>query len=152
MDDINRSWIDDAKAAILESSQNSSVYIGADSIRHKKNGQWYAKYSTVIVVHMDSKRGCKLFHNSVDMPDYGNLRQRLLNEVMYAIEAATEIIDHLGDRHLEIHLDVNPDPKHKSSVAVKEALGYVKGTLGLDAQIKPYSWAATHCADHVVRH
>jgi len=152
MDDINRSWIDDAKAAILESSQNSSVYIGADSIRHKKNGQWYAKYSTVIVVHMDSKRGCKLFHNSVDMPDYGNLRQRLLNEVMYAIEAATEIIDHLGDRHLEIHLDVNPDPKHKSSVAVKEALGYVKGTLGLDAKIKPASFAATHAADHAVRH
>lgn len=152
MDDINRSWIDDARAAILESSQNSSVYIGADSIRHKKNGQWYAKYSTVIVVHMDSKRGCKLFHNSVDMPDYGNLRQRLLNEVMYAIEAATEIIDHLGDRHLEIHLDVNPDPKHKSSVAVKEALGYVKGTLGLDAKIKPASFAATHAADHAVRH
>lgn len=152
MDDINRNWIDDAKAAILESSQNSSVYIGADSIRHKKNGQWYAKYSTVIVVHMDSKRGCKLFHNSVDMPDYGNLRQRLLNEVMYAIEAATEIIDHLGDRHLEIHLDVNPDPKHKSSVAVKEALGYVKGTLGLDAKIKPASFAATHAADHAVRH
>ena len=152
MDDINRSWIDDAKAPILESSQNSSVYIGADSIRHKKNGQWYAKYSTVIVVHMDSKRGCKLFHNSVDMPDYGNLRQRLLNEVMYAIEAATEIIDHLGDRHLEIHLDVNPDPKHKSSVAVKEALGYVKGTLGLDAKIKPASFAATHAADHAVRH
>lgn len=152
MDDIKRNWIDDAKAAILESSQNSSVYIGADSIRHKKNGQWYAKYSTVIVVHMDSKRGCKLFHNSVDMPDYGNLRQRLLNEVMYAIEAATEIIDHLGDRHLEIHLDVNPDPKHKSSVAVKEALGYVKGTLGLDAKIKPASFAATHAADHAVRH
>jgi len=101
---------------------------------------------------MDSKRGCKLFHNSVDMPDYGNLRQRLLNEVMYAIEAATEIIDHLGDRHLEIHLDVNPDPKHKSSVAVKEALGYVKGTLGLDAKIKPASFAATHAADHAVRH
>lgn len=152
MDDIKRNWIDDAKAAILESSKDSSVYIGADSIRHKRNGQWYAKYSTVIVVHMDSKRGCKLFHNSVDMPDYGNLRQRLLNEVMYAIEAATEVIDHLGNRHLEIHLDVNPDPKHKSSVAVKEALGYVKGTLGIDAKIKPASFAATHAADHAVRH
>ena len=152
MDDIKRNWIDDAKAAILESSKDSSVYIGADSIRHKRNGQWYAKYSTVIVVHMDSKHGCRLFHNSVDMPDYGNLRQRLLNEVMYAIEAATEVIDHLGNRHLEIHLDVNPDPKHKSSVAVKEALGYVKGTLGLDAKIKPASFAATHAADHAVRH
>lgn len=141
-----------AREAIVNSSPESAVYIGCDSIRYRKNKQWYAKYSTVIVVHMDSKRGCKLFHESVDLPDYGNLKQRLLTEVSYAITAATEIIDVLGDRHLEVHLDINPNPKHKSSVAVKEALGYVKGQLGIDAKIKPYGFAATHAADHLVRH
>lgn len=144
--------IEEAKEAILASSQNSSVYIGADSIRYKKDGKWYAKYSTVIVLHIDSKRGCKLFHNSVDLPDYGNLKQRLLTEVGYAIEAAIEIIDVVGKRHLEVHIDVNPNPKHKSSVAIKEALGYVKGSLGIDAIPKPNGWAATHAADHMVRH
>ena len=143
--------IEEAKQAILDSSPQSSVYIGCDSIRIRKNKQWYAKYSTVIIVHMDSKRGCKLFHESVDMPDFGNLKQRLLNEVQMAVMAATEIVDVLGDRHMEIHLDINPNPKHKSSVAVKEALGWVKGSLGLDAKIKPHSFAATHAADHVVR-
>lgn len=137
--------------AISESSLESSVYIGSDSIRYKKNGKWYAKYSTVIVLHTDSKHGCKLFHRSVDLPDFGALKQRLMAEVGYTIEAAYEILDAVGNRHLEIHIDINPNPKHKSSVAVKEALGYVKGSLGIDAKVKPSSWAATHAADHLVR-
>jgi uncharacterized protein len=144
--------IEEAKQAILNSSKESSVYIGCDSIRFRKNKMWYAKYSTVIIVHMESKKGCRLFHSSVDMPDYGNLKQRLLTEVQYAVSAATDIIDVLGDRHMEIHLDINPNPKHKSSVAVKEALGWVKGSLGIDAKIKPSAFAATHAADHAVRH
>ena len=73
-------------------------------------------------------------------------------EVQLAVAAATEVIDVLGDRHMEVHLDINPDPKHKSNVAVKEALGWVKGSLNLDAKIKPASFAATHAADHAVRH
>ena len=143
---------EEAKQAIIASSLQSSVYIGCDSIRFRKNKQWYAKYSTVIIVHMDSKKGCRLFHESVDMPDYGNLKQRLLMEVQLAVAAATEVIDVLGNRHMEVHLDINPDPKHKSNVAVKEALGWVKGSLNLDAKIKPLSFAATHAADHAVRH
>ncbi len=144
---------DEAKEAILNSSESSSVYIGADSIRFKKkDGRWYAKYSTVIILHVDSKHGAKIFHKNIEMPDYGNLRQRLITEAGFAIEAASEIIDVIGNRRMEIHLDINPNPKHKSNVAVKEALSYVKGTTGLDAVIKPHSFAATHAADHVVRH
>lgn len=148
----NQNWLADAKTAILESSPTSAVYIGCDSIRYKKNGRWYAKYSTVIILHKDGRHGCQLFHDSTDMDDYGNLKQRLLNEVMYAVSAATEILDVLGDRHMEIHLDINPNPKHKSNVAVKEALGWVRGSLGIEAKIKPHGFAATHAADHVVRH
>lgn len=143
---------DEARAAIRKSSPQSSVYVGCDSIRYKKNGLWYAKYSTVIVLHMDSNRGCKLFHETVDLPDYGNLKVRLMTEVQFAIAAVEEILPDLGKRHLEIHLDLNPNPAHKSNVAVKEAMGYVQGQLGITAHIKPASWAATHAADHVVRH
>ena len=144
--------IEEAKKAIIASSQQSSVYIGCDSIRFRKNKQWYAKYSTVVIVHVDTNKGGRIFHSSVDMPDYGNLKQRLLMEVQLAVSTATEIVDVVGDRHFEIHLDINPNPNHKSSVAVKEALGWVKGSLGMDAKIKPHSFAATHAADHVVRH
>lgn len=142
---------EDAILAIMDSSPSSSIYVGADSTRFKKNGQCYARYSTVIILHHDSNRGCRIFSNSEVLPDYGNLKQRLLNEVRYAVEAASAIIDYVEDRNFEIHLDLNPDPKHKSHVAVSEALGWVKGATGVDATIKPDSFASSHCADHVVR-
>lgn len=145
-----KDWIEKAKVAIGASSKESSVYIGTDSQVISKRKK--ARYSTVIILHKDSKHGCQIFYDSVVLPDYGNLRQRLMTEVGYAIGAASEILDSLDGRHLEVHIDVNPDPKHKSNIAVKEAIGYVRGSLGIDPKIKPHSWAAAHCADHVVRH
>jgi predicted RNase H-related nuclease YkuK (DUF458 family) len=142
---------EEAKNAIINSSLSSSVYVGADSMRIKKGDDWYARYSTVIILHKDSKHGCRVFHKQETIRDYGNLKQRLLNEAMYAINAAMQIIDIIGDRKLELHLDINGDQKHKSNIAVKEALGYVKGSLGIDAVIKPKAFAATTCADYLVR-
>src|ERR1041384_8485826 len=131
---------EDAKEAIRQSSPESSVYIGCDSVRFKKEGRWFARYATAIIVHKDSCHGCKIFYHAETIPDFGRttegLKNRLLTEVNYAVMAATDILPVLGDRHLEVHLDVNPDPKHKSNIAAKEALGWVLG-MGLDAKIKP---------------
>lgn len=140
----------EAKKAIEASSANSSVYIGCDSVRYKKNGKWFARYSTVVILHKDSRNGCSVYHNTEVLPDYGTLKARLLNEVGYAVAAATEILDVVGDRHMEIHLDINPDPKHKSHVAVKEATGWVLGS-GMVPVLKPEAFAATHSADRGAR-
>lgn len=150
-----KTYIERARKCILDSSKESSVYIGCDSKRFKKNGLWYARYMTVIIVHRDSSKGCQLFYDAQVMQDWGqdkSPKQRLLNEVMFAVNAATEILDVLGNRHMELHIDINPNPRYKSNVAVKEALGYVKGNLGIDAKIKPHAFAAMHAADHLVRH
>ena len=85
------------------------------------------------------------------MPDYGNMRMRLLTEVGFALEAFYAIEEVVGSRKLELHIDVNPDPKHASNIVTKEALGWVRG-LGLEAKIKPESFAASTAADHCVRH
>ena len=144
--------LENAKAAIAASSLESSVYVGSDSIRFKKQGVWYARYSTVVILHIDSKHGCKLFHSSETHRDYGNMKQRLLTEVGYTVNLALELLDTIGNRHLEVHLDLNANPKHKSNVAVKEGLGYVHGQLpGVQVEIKPNGWAASACADHLVR-
>lgn len=148
---LGNKMIEEAIEAIKKSSKESSIYVGTDSIRFKKNGTWNARYSTVIILHMDSKHGCKLFHETLTMPDYGNLKQRLLNEVSFAVDAASKIIDVIEDRHLEIHLDINKSPKHKSNVAIKEALGYVLGSFGFEPKFKPEAFAATHAADQAVR-
>ena len=138
-----------ARKAILESSEQSSIYIGCDSLRIPAKNK--AVFSTVIVLHRDSKHGCKIFHNQVTIPDFGQMRPRLMTEVQYALEAFYAIEDIVGDRRLEVHLDVNPDPKHASNAVTSEALGWVR-SLGIEARIKPDSFAATTAADHFVRH
>ena len=144
--------LEEAKKAIASSSRESSVYIGSDSIRFKKNGLWYARYSTVVILHIDSKHGCKLFHSTETYQDWGNMKQRLLTEVSLTVNLALELLEVIGKRHLEVHLDLNGNPKHKSNVAVREGLGYVHGQLpGVQVEIKPNGWAASACADHLVR-
>jgi predicted RNase H-related nuclease YkuK (DUF458 family) len=144
--------IDEVRQAIENSSSRSSIYIGGDSIRFKKNGRWFARYATVVIIHIDSCRGGKIFHFEDVQPDYGNMRMRLLTEVANTVNLALELLDSIGSRHLEIHLDLNKSPKHKSHVAVQEALGYVKGTLpNIQVEIKPNAFAASHAADHCVR-
>jgi uncharacterized protein len=144
--------IEEAKQAIINSSKETAIYIGADSIRYKKNSKFFARYCIVIILHIDQNHGGKIYHHIDIQPDYGSIKQRLLTEVHLAVTTAYEILDIIGNRKLEIHLDLNPNPSYKSSVAVKEALGYVKGCLGLDAEVKPSAWAASSAADHAVKH
>ena len=140
-----------AKAIIASSSKDSSIYIGCDSKVFKDNGRWFAKYTTVIVVHMDSKHGARVFHYSEVQPDFRQIRVRMVNEAQYAINVFNEIADVLGDRHCEIHLDINASPKHKSNEAAAEAVGYVLGVTGIHPKIKPEAFAASYAADHCVR-
>lgn len=143
--------IEEAIEAIKNSSLESSIYVGADSVRFKKNGRWFAKYCTVIVIHKDSSSGCKIFYERKVLEDYGNLKQRLMTEVGFAVEAALAIVDVLDGRQLSVHLDLNSNPNHKSHVAVKEATGWVLGTLGFEPVLKPKSIVASNCADHFVK-
>ncbi len=140
-----------ARKIIGASSPDSSVYIGCDSKVFKANGRWFARYTTVIVVHRDSKHGAQVFHYSETMPDYKNIRLRMVQEAGYAIQVFNEIADVIGDRHCEIHLDINASPEHKSNAAASEAIGYVLGTTGIRPKIKPEAFAASYAADHCVR-
>lgn len=145
-------WVNEAIEVLKNSHPDSKVYVGCDSIRfkEKRSKRWKARYSTVIIIHEAGSKGCKLFHNSEVMDDYGNLKMRLMNEVSFAIVCAGELVDHLDGRYMEVHLDINGDPKHKSNVAMAEAIGYVRGS-GFVPKIKPEAFAANHVADHVCR-
>jgi predicted RNase H-related nuclease YkuK (DUF458 family) len=137
--------------AIQDSSVTSAVYVGSDSMVKKVKGRRFANYCTVVIIHKDSCHGGKIFYFRDRLEDYGNVRQRMLQEAGFAIEVAQNILDAVGDRKLEVHLDLNADPMHKSNVAVKEAVGWVQGVLGVPARIKPDAFAASYAADHVVR-
>jgi predicted RNase H-related nuclease YkuK (DUF458 family) len=140
-----------ARKMIEASSKESSIFIGCDSKVFKANDRWFAKYTTVIVVHRDSKHGAQIFHYSETQPDYRNIRTRMVTEAYHAIQVFDEIADVIDGRHVEIHLDINPSPVHKSNAAASEAVGYVLGVTGIKPKIKPEAFAASYAADHCVR-
>lgn len=135
---------------IKNSSPETSLYLGADSKTFKKGKDRFCAYCVTVVLHMDSKHGAKLYKDVKIERDYGEAkspRMRLMNEVYKVVEIASKLIDAIGDRHYEIHLDVSPHKENKSNEIVREACGYVFGSLGIDAMIKPDAFAASYAAD-----
>jgi predicted RNase H-related nuclease YkuK (DUF458 family) len=47
---------------------------------------------------------------------------------------------------MEIHADINPDPKWESNKALSQAIGYILG-MGYEFKVKPSAWAASYCGD-----
>lgn len=137
-----------AKRAIRNSSKDSCVYVGCDSKRAR--GSSTIRYATVIILHHNGKHGCTMWsfiHNENDYAPASKPRARLVAEAYYAVDIASKIVDDIEDRHFELHLDLNTDPKFKSSTAVKEAVGFVLGMLGIKAKLKPEAWASSTAAD-----
>lgn len=137
-----------SKDFLKSSSKSTSVFVGCDSIVHKDNS---ACYAIVVVFHLDSNHGCKMFSLNMDLPDYGNMSQRLMMETTLAIQVTSEMIPLLEGRRLELHLDLNSNNKYKSNSVMKQAAGFVSGSLGIEAKFKPFAWAASVAADRVVR-
>lgn len=135
--------IQEVITAIQGSTQSTKIYVGSDSKRVKNK----VVYVTVVVLHYDGSCGGRIFKEITVEPYYGSIKQRLMNEVYKAIGVAYQLVDSLQGRAFEIHLDLNPDPKHKSNVAVKEAVGYVLGTFGFKPKLKPDAWAGSAVAD-----
>ncbi len=129
---------------IRSTSKESSIYVGCDS--KQKTGSTI--FVVAIVVHIDSNRGAKVFFEIKKERKINSLRERLMREVDYAVLTALNIIDAVEDRPFEVHLDINPDDNYRSSVVVKEAIGYVRAQ-GLKPVLKPDSIAAYAVADYI---
>ena len=148
--------LDEIKEYLATIGRDSKIYLGCDSIKYKKKGVWYARYTTVLVVHIDGRHGCHVFDYSERERDFDQKkdkpRMRLMNETYKVCALYMELAEELEDFEVEIHLDINPDQQHNSSIVIKEAIGYVRGMTGLDAKAKPEAFAASYCADWMVRH
>jgi predicted RNase H-related nuclease YkuK (DUF458 family) len=70
-----------------------------------------------------------------------------MNEVTKAANMYLELSDSIGDRHFEVHLDINPNIIHGSSFILNQAIGYIKGVCNVVPMVKPNSFAATYAAD-----
>ena len=145
--------IEEVKEYILQSSPETKIYLGADSERVSVDGKWYADYTLAVVVHIDGKHGCKIFGDIHRERDYDQKADkpsmRLMQEVYKVSDLFHELSEVLQDRHVEVHLDINPQERYKSSVVVQQAVGYIKGTCNIDAHVKPQAFAASYAADRL---
>ena len=133
---------------------DTKIYFGCDSVRTRRKGRWYATFAAVFIVHMNGKNGCRLFSHMSTEPDYDvkidRPKMRMMKEVQKVCELYTQMIPFIDEFDIEVHLDINTDPKHGSNCAATEAAGYVLGVTGLpeeQSKLKPESFAASFGAD-----
>lgn len=145
--------IEEVKDYIRQSSPETKVYLGADSERVKVGDKWFADYTLAVVVHIDGNHGCKIFGQVQRERDWDQKANkpslRLMQEVYKVSDLFHELSDVLQDRYVEVHLDINPSERYKSSAVVQQAVGYIKGTCNIDAQVKPNAFAASYAADRL---
>jgi predicted RNase H-related nuclease YkuK (DUF458 family) len=145
--------IQEVKDFIQSQSSDTKIYLGADSERFRMNGKWYADYTLAVVVHIDGRHGCKIFGEVQRELDYDQKKSkpamRLMNEVYKVADLFHQLIDVLQDRHVEVHLDINPDEHYGSSCVVQQAIGYIKGTCDVVPMVKPKAFAASYAADRL---
>jgi predicted RNase H-related nuclease YkuK (DUF458 family) len=138
--------LEEVKTFIKNTSLNTKVYVGCDS----RNTKEKTLYVTAIVVHLDGNRGAKVFAFQESVPRIRSMKQRLDQEVYYALEKAIEIRDTVGDRELQIHLDYHPSEKYKSNRSVSNSVGAVVGS-NFKYALKPNAHAASSAADYLGR-
>jgi predicted RNase H-related nuclease YkuK (DUF458 family) len=143
--------LDEVRKFISVQSPETKVYIGTDSERMNIDGTWYADYMTVVVVHINGKNGCRVFGQITRERDYDQRKDRpiirLMNEVQKTSEMYLSLADDLMGHEVEIHLDISPDEKNGSSVALQQAIGYIRGTCNIVPMVKPNAFCASFAAD-----
>ncbi|MFY9629754.1 MAG: ribonuclease H-like YkuK family protein [Methylocystis sp.] len=145
--------IEECRAFIEASSPETSIYIGSDSERKKIHGVWHFDVTVAVVVHVDTKHGCRVFGELTTYQDYDHRKDRpsmrLMQEVIAATDMYLDLAEAIGDRPVEVHLDINTDEMHGSSCVLAQAIGYVRGMTGIVPKVKPESFSASHTADRL---
>ena len=122
------------------------VCIGTDSqVRGSET-----EFATVIVL-LRKGRGGFMFINNEKTTQKMGLKERLLTEVSRSIEIAYSLCP-LFDKYsteLEVHADINTNPRFGSHPALSEAMGYIL-SMGFTFKAKPDAHAASCCANKVV--
>lgn len=143
------------EAYLENTSEESKIYVGCDSVSYKKHGKWFADFYKVIVVHIDGCRGCKIFGEIETEGDYNTNKKKPSMRLMQEVYKVSGLYLHLAsitDREIEVHLDLNPSKKHVSNLVVDQAIGYVKSMCNVERVfIKPNAFAASYCADRLLR-
>jgi predicted RNase H-related nuclease YkuK (DUF458 family) len=138
--------LEQALIAERELGNQIKVCIGTDSQVYGTE----TEFATVIVL-LRKGRGGFMFINNDRSKQKMSLKERLLLEVSRSIEIAYHlcpVFDKYGTE-LEVHADINTNPRFGSNTALSEAMGYIL-SMGFTFKGKPDAPAASCCANYVV--
>jgi predicted RNase H-related nuclease YkuK (DUF458 family) len=108
------------------------------------------EFATVVLLLRKGKGGY-MFISSEKTLQRMTIKERMLHEVSRSIEIAYHLCS-LFDQYrteLEVHADINTNPRFGSNTALSEAMGYIL-SMGFTFKAKPDAVAASCCANKVV--
>lgn len=138
--------------------RRTRLYFGCDSVAFKREGVWFARFATVLIVHVNGKNGCHIFR-TIDTDRVFDKKKnrpvdRLMKEVYRVTALYNQLIGLVDEFETEIHVDVSLDKEHGSSCVATQAAGYILGTTGIDEKhlkFKPNAILSSIGADGIVR-
>lgn len=139
--------IEHAIISDLKHGYNLKICIGTDS-QVKGNKTEIA----TAIVFVRKGRGAYMYVTSENIFHQMTIKERMLEEVSRSVTVGYRMLPILDlyDVDMEIHVDINTHPDHKSNAALKEALGYVLG-MGFAFKAKPHAFASSCCANKIVQ-
>ena len=109
----------------------------------------HTDFATVILFLREQKGGFMFIQES-RVNNFRSIKERLIKEVADSVDIAYRLCP-LLDKYkveLEVHADINTDPKFKSNTALREAMGYILG-MGFVFKAKPDAYASSVCAGKI---
>lgn len=147
-----------------KTGEDMRVIVGCDSKQRNK----ITIYSLVIVLYDEFRHdGAHVIYLRFTTKKEKDLFTRLMNEAVYSLnlglwldeklEGITKPDFKLNDydksiaiRKVELHVDVNPKPSHKSNIAYNAIMGMLCGS-GFFVKSKPIAPAASCAADYLAK-
>ena len=130
----------------ISTREDIEILIGSDSqcYGHKKT-----VYGIVIALYTKGK-GAHVLCTRETVPMERVLSTRLINEVWKAIEVAEYLTKNGIPKPKWIDIDISPDPKYKSNIVLRQAIGLIEG-LGYSARYKHFGAMMTYAANNLVK-
>ncbi len=136
----------------LKNDMNSTykIIIGTDSLYLPSKN---ADFVTVVVVYRVGNGG-RYFWRGFEKGKFYTLRDRIIQEVLFSIDTAKEVLEELKKNSdlphwdFEIHADIGEVGPTKA--LIQEVVGMIRAN-NFEVKTKPHSYAASKVADRHVR-
>lgn len=134
------------KFVAADPTRRYKLFVGTDS---EKDGDGTTEFVTAIVVYRVGNGGRYFWRRTVVGPFY-TLRDRIVQEVLFSLEAGRELLKALQQSeavkgfHIEIHADVGENGETRTMM--QDVIGMIRA-YNFEPKTKPESYAASSVAD-----